>query len=109
MQQAEALRRRDVDAIDWDNVIEEVECMGRSERSSWTNHCGRAIEHLIRLEPWPEPDPLVGSSWKRSVRKARLEMRGTIEVDPGLKTRKHEILRTAWKKGRRCAVEALTD
>ena len=53
MQQAEALRRRDLDAIDWDNVIEAVEHAGRSERSSWKNHCARAIEHLIKLAHWP--------------------------------------------------------
>ena len=109
MQQAEALRRRGFAAIDWDNVIEEVECVGRNERSSWMNHCARAIEHLIMLEHWLEPELLVGSSWKRSVRRARLEMRSTLDDNPGLKARQAEPLRTAWKKGRRFAIEELTD
>lgn len=109
MQQAEALRRRDFAAIDWDHVIEEVECVGRSERSSWMNHCARAIEHLIMLEHWLEPELLGGESWKRTVRRARLEMWSTLEDNPGLRARQDEMLRTAWKKGRRFAVEELTD
>lgn len=83
--------------------------MGRNEPSSWMNRCARAIEHLIMLEYWLEPELLVGASWKRSVRRARLEMWSTLEDNPGLRAWQDEMLRTAWKKGRRFAVEELTD
>ncbi|MCY4187445.1 MAG: DUF29 family protein [Bryobacterales bacterium] len=51
-QQAEALRRRDLQSIDWDNVIEEIESVGRAERGRWISHCARAIEHMLAVEPW---------------------------------------------------------
>ena len=43
LQQAEALRRRDLEQIDWENVIEEIEGLARAERKAWVSHCGHAI------------------------------------------------------------------
>ena len=42
-EQAGALKRRDPGAIDWDNVIEEVETLGRSEKSFWASHRERYL------------------------------------------------------------------
>ena len=49
-EQAAALRRRDGEAIDWENVIEEIECMGRSEEHAWTSLCTNVISHLLKIE-----------------------------------------------------------
>jgi hypothetical protein len=34
---AELLKRKEFDSVDWENLIEEVECMGRSERRAITS------------------------------------------------------------------------
>jgi hypothetical protein len=57
-QQAALLRRlangeRVNDAIDWENVIEEVESVGRSELAAVESQLGRAVEHLLKLHGWP--------------------------------------------------------
>jgi hypothetical protein len=57
-QQAELLRRlargeRVNDAIDWENLIEEVESVGRSERQAVESLLTRAVEHLLKLRGWP--------------------------------------------------------
>ena len=52
-EQAGALRRRDFGVIDWDNLIEEVETLGRSEKSAWTTHCKNVISHLLKIEYSP--------------------------------------------------------
>ena len=48
--QAEALRRlragERADGLDWDNLIEEVESLGRSETKSVRTLLVRALEHL---------------------------------------------------------------
>ena len=56
MQQADALRRRDYAAVDWENVIEEIEDVGRSERRTWTSHCAVLVEHVLKLEHWKSED-----------------------------------------------------
>ena len=42
------------DAVDWPNLIEEVESLGRSELHAVESLLARALEHLLRLYGWPE-------------------------------------------------------
>jgi uncharacterized protein DUF29 len=49
-QQAEALRRRAANEIDWDNIAEEVEALGRSERNAVESHLQQALLHDIEAE-----------------------------------------------------------
>jgi hypothetical protein len=57
-QQADLLRRlargeRVTDAIDWENVIEEVESVGRSELSAVKILLRHALGRLIKVHFWP--------------------------------------------------------
>jgi hypothetical protein len=57
-QQAELLRRiaageRINDKVDWDNVIEEVESVGRSERDTVMSLLTNVMDHKLRLLGWP--------------------------------------------------------
>jgi hypothetical protein len=57
--QAELLRRRAAgelvnDAeIDWPNVAEEIEGVGRSELRSVESLLGQALRHMLKAEAWP--------------------------------------------------------
>ena len=56
--QAEALRRlrvsERVNDLDLDNLIEEVESLGRSETRGVRTLLVRALEHLLKAAAWPE-------------------------------------------------------
>ncbi len=57
-QQASLLRRlaageRVNDAVDWPNVIEEMEAVGRSELRACESLLGQAVLHLLKLHAWP--------------------------------------------------------
>lgn len=107
MQQAEALRRRNFAAIDWENLIEEVEDIGRCERRTWTSHCKNLVEHMLKLE-WRDPgEPETGPRWIDTVHNARISMRETIEDNPGLLSQRPEMLGRAWVRGRNTAVVGL--
>ena len=45
------------DQVDWPNVIEEVETVGRSERAALRSHIAAVLEHLIKLQASPATDP----------------------------------------------------
>ncbi len=109
MQQADALRRRDYAAVDWENVIEEIEDVGRSERRTWTSHCAVLVEHMLRLEHWKSEDYEGGKSWFVSIRNARRGMLSVLEDNLGLKPVRDEVMRRAWKTGRSAAGDALAD
>jgi Domain of unknown function DUF29 len=52
-QQAELLRRRAANALDWDNLAEEIGDVGRSELHSVMSHLRLALLHDLKAEAWP--------------------------------------------------------
>ena len=69
--QAALLRRlaageRVNEAVDWPNLIEEVEDLGRSELNSVTSLLSRALEHLLKLHGWPGSH--YAEHWRRETR-----------------------------------------
>ena len=106
LQQAEALRRRDYDAIDWENVIEEIEAMARQERRSWRKFCARAIEHLMKIAYWDHATKGMLQHWTSEVMDFRQKMAVLIMENPGLKGQYDEMFADAWKLGRSMAVKS---
>ena len=108
-QQAEALRRRDLQAIDWDNVIEEIESVGRAERGRWVSNCARAIEHMLAVEHWKSATAGELKHWRKEIRAFRLEMAAAIRANPGLQGEYADMLSEAWAAARASAVERLAE
>jgi hypothetical protein len=52
-EQAELLRRRATNALDWDNLVEEVEAVGRNELHAVESHLVLALLHDLKAEAWP--------------------------------------------------------
>ena len=52
-QQAELLRRRASNALDWDNLAEEIEDVGRSQLRAVESHLVQALLHDLKAEAWP--------------------------------------------------------
>ena len=73
--QAELLRQRRFEALDLDNLIEEVEGLGDSKKSAVLSNATVVIEHLLKLQHSPATDPRAG--WVDSV----LEHRNRLEYD----------------------------
>lgn len=107
VEQAAALRRRDFDAVDWDNVIEEVEDVGRSRERAWESQCQTIVLHMLQLQHWQPEDPMIGMGWILTVGNARMELEKTVNENPGLKPARGQMLREAWRYGRRLAVNQL--
>ena len=52
-------------AVDWANVIEEIEAMGRSELRSCGSYLRQAMFHLLKLHAWP--GSLAADRWRGEV------------------------------------------
>ena len=69
-QQAALLRRLAVgervnDAVDWTNLIEEVESVGRSELHACNSLLAHALVHLLKLRAWPNSQ--AAAHWRGEV------------------------------------------
>ncbi len=63
--QAELLRVRRFDELDLDNLIEEIEALGRSERRAVESRVQLILVHLLKLACSPAQEPRRG--WLRTV------------------------------------------
>jgi Domain of unknown function DUF29 len=71
--QGRLLRERRFEALDLANLIEEVEALGRSEKSKVLNDASVIIEHLLKLQYSPAEQPR--NVWRASVREHRRGLR----------------------------------
>ena len=87
-QQAEALRAAarsgSNQRLDWQNLAEEIEGLGISQRSVLRSQIRRIIRHLIKLEHSRAIEPRRG--WVESIGDARAEIEDLLEISPSLKT-----------------------
>ena len=68
-EQAALLRARRFDALDLDNLIEEVEGLADTKLSAVLNGARVVMEHLLKLQFSPATDPR--NTWRASVREHR--------------------------------------
>ena len=106
-QQAEALRRRDLQEIDWDNVIEEIESVGRAERKPWVSNCAQALVHMQAIEHCKTATPANLEDWETEIGAFRGKMADAVDASHSLQGEYGEILALAWKSARREAVSRL--
>jgi hypothetical protein len=105
--QVRALRERRIEEVDWDNVAEEIEDLGKSERRGISSHLAVVLEHLLKLQ---YAQGLFRDynvrGWSISVRSARRRLRKLLNESPSLRARLEELLADAYDDGR---LEALRD
>jgi predicted YcjX-like family ATPase len=88
-EQAEKLRSRAHNEVDWENVAEEIESVGRSQRSEIRKRLGVLIQHLLKWEFQPERR---GESWLSTITEQRLHIAGEIQDSPSLRHFPEEAL-----------------
>ncbi len=69
--------------LDWENLAEEIESLGKSLRLGLRSQITRIIQHAVKLQHSPALDPRGG--WRRAIRQARLEISQILEDSPSLK------------------------
>lgn len=101
-EQAEALRAagraatpfRTNRPVDWANVAEEIESLGRSLRGSLASQVRRIIHHLLKLQFAAAEPPRAG--WRRSIREARVEADDLLDENPSLRPEIGVITAKQW-------------
>jgi hypothetical protein len=105
-EQAEALRaeartgsNRD---LDWENLAEEVESLGVSQKTALRSRMRRVVQHLLKLEFSPATEPRRG--WFETVNDARSEIEDLLETSPSLGAEAHGAVDLALRQGSRKAI-----
>jgi Domain of unknown function DUF29 len=110
--QADLLRRlaageRVNDQVDWENVAEEIDSVGRSQRIALASHVRVVLEHLMKLEASPAMEPRRG--WRETVRRARADIRELLADSPSLRQTVDTIIARQLPDVRADVTEMLAD
>lgn len=82
VEQAELLKARDWQDIDIENLIEEVESMGRSEKRALESRLIVLITHLLK---WQYQPVRRSTSWELTIKEQRLRISKILRDNPSLK------------------------
>ena len=82
-QQAELLRNRAMNDLDWENIAEEIEGMGRSEKRQLKSRLKILIMHLLK---WQFQPNLRSRSWQLTIKEQRLQIEELLTENPSLKS-----------------------
>jgi len=92
IRQAALLRAGRLTEADIDNIAEEIESMGRSERRELVN---RLSALLLNLLQWQHQPALRGNSWRLTVEELRYRLEDHLVDDPSLKSQLTEAMASA--------------
>jgi hypothetical protein len=87
--QADLLRRRaagelvNESDIDWPNVAEEIEALGKNEERALASKLAIIMEHMLKLEASPATDPRAG--WRATIRRERTDIHRLLKSAPSLR------------------------
>jgi hypothetical protein len=97
-QQAEALRTRRLDRLDYDNLIEEIESMGKQQQAELTNRLAVLLAHLLKWQYQPEARDLHGRSWQLTIKEQRLQLARHMRKNPSLTPYVPEAMDDAYRE-----------
>ena len=89
------LRARDFDNLDLENVIEEIESLGRSEKKELQSRLKTLLEHLNKRLYINLPSYFGG--WENTIRTQRSELELLLMASPSLKSVWGESFDIAWR------------
>lgn len=96
----EQLRDRDYDNVDWDNLLDELEAMARSDKRAIKHNLVVILVHLLKWQFQPE---MRSGSWAGSITEHRTRIQALLEDSPSLKNFLDEALVWAYPRARRQA------
>jgi hypothetical protein len=98
------LRERDFNRVDWDNLIEEIESMSRSDRRALLSLLTRLLEHLLKLSYWQTEKARSGNHWAAEIVNFRAQIQNQLEDSPSLRRQ----LETMYEKAYPVAIKSVS-
>jgi hypothetical protein len=97
LEQARLVREGRWDAVDRDNVAEEIESLGREQFNKLASALRVLMLHMLK---WDHQPALRSRSWVLSIAAQRLELEDVIADNPGLRARIPEAMARGFRKAR---------
>ncbi|MFB2875955.1 DUF29 domain-containing protein [Floridanema aerugineum] len=100
--QVQLLRQRDIENLDIENLIEEIESLGKQEKRELVNRLKILLGHLLKWQYQPNHR---SRSWIRTIREQRNEIKNIIRENPSLKPFLNDAKIAAYSSGVDLAID----
>ena len=81
----ELLKKGQLEQLDIENLIEEVDSMGKSQRKELKTRLIVLIEHLLKLQYWTTEKDYNARGWRNTIVEQRRQIAYTLVDSPSLK------------------------
>jgi len=102
--QAQLLRHEAFEEIDWQNLAEEIESLGRSEKRELSNRLRVLILHLLKWQWQPE---YRSRSWRSSIHVQRRDLGRLLKDNPSLRPTIGDVVKDVYSEAAEEAVEEM--
>lgn len=92
-QQVYLMRNKAFNQLDLENLMDEVECLGKSEKRMLKSYLKLLFQHLLKIEYQTEKRT---RSWDLTVKNAAFEVNEVLKDNPSLKHKLCEIVNSAY-------------
>jgi hypothetical protein len=93
--------------IDWENVAEEIESLGKSQARELASRIRTILVHLLKLQASPASNPRIG--WRATVQRERAEIEGVLADSPSLRRTIPAVISAEIGTARRLAALEMAD
>jgi Domain of unknown function DUF29 len=93
--------------IDWENVAEEIEALGKSQSRELASRIRTVLVHLLKLQVSPATEPRAG--WRETIVEQRDEITRVIQDSPSLRQSVGPVIAKELGQARRQVSLTLTD
>jgi hypothetical protein len=85
------IQNQDFVDMDWDNLLDEIDDMGKSEKRSLESYLQRLIEHILKLKYWESERERNYRHWRAEVANFRNQINRLLKRNPSFKRYMEEI------------------
>jgi hypothetical protein len=98
-----SLQQRDMESLDWENLIEEVADLGRRDKKRLKSLLRNLVEHVLKLAYWQVERERNCAHWKAEITNFRKQILDELEDSPSLKRYLEDIYQDCYQDGREIA------
>jgi hypothetical protein len=99
------LKNKDLDNLDWENLIEEVEDLSRRDKKKLKSLLRLLFEHLLKLSYWKSEEQNNRNHWEAEIINFRQLIEDELADSPSLKVYLQEIWQECYQYGRKIAAK----
>lgn len=100
----EQIQQRNFDSIEWENVLEELEGLGKQQKQELENRLIVLLEHLLKLIYWKTEKEYNARGWIGTIVEQRRQILRLLKNNPSLKLYLSECFNSCYDDARAIAI-----